>query len=97
MTLHFGLGETETVDEVRIEWSDGTVTILEDMAADQELTVYAYHPADLYQDGQFDFYDFSELMDAFMSREPRADINADGSINGLDVMDFVNLFNNPCP
>lgn len=37
--MHFGLGAATTVDEVRVEWSHGIVSVLEDVAADQTLTI----------------------------------------------------------
>jgi len=40
-TAHFGLGARTRVDELRIEWADGTTTVLTDVAADQVLQVAA--------------------------------------------------------
>lgn len=37
--LHFGLAENTQVDEIRIEWSSGIVQTIEDVVADQILTV----------------------------------------------------------
>jgi len=39
MSAHFGLGADVAVDEVRIEWPDGTVTVVEDVAANQTLAI----------------------------------------------------------
>ncbi len=39
MSAHFGLGAATTVDEVRVRWTDGSMTILTDVAADQTLTI----------------------------------------------------------
>ena len=41
--LHFGLGELDVVDEVRIRWLDGEETVLNDVAVRQRLEVA--HPA----------------------------------------------------
>jgi hypothetical protein len=38
-TAHFGLADTELVDEVRVEWPSGVVTRLEAVAANQKLTI----------------------------------------------------------
>jgi hypothetical protein len=39
LELHFGLGDAETVDEVRIEWPSGWVQILNDVAANHVLRI----------------------------------------------------------
>jgi enediyne biosynthesis protein E4 len=39
MSAHFGLGTATVVDEVRVEWTNGDVTILNDIAADQTMTI----------------------------------------------------------
>ena len=36
---HFGLGDATVVDEVRVEWVDGTVDVMTGIAVDSELTV----------------------------------------------------------
>jgi len=38
---HFGLGAATTVDQLVIEWTDGSTTVLNDVAADQILTLTA--------------------------------------------------------
>ncbi|NNE43451.1 MAG: T9SS type A sorting domain-containing protein, partial [Gemmatimonadetes bacterium] len=37
---HFGLGTAATVDEVRVEWTNGEVTTLTNVTANQRLTVF---------------------------------------------------------
>ena len=39
LPVHFGLGDTDTADEITIRWPSGTVQTLEDVAANQVLTV----------------------------------------------------------
>jgi hypothetical protein len=41
LSAHFGLGAATTVDELRVEWSNGDVTILTNVPANQTLTVAA--------------------------------------------------------
>jgi hypothetical protein len=36
---HFGLGQTDTVDAVRIRWPDGRTRTLEGLDADQDIRV----------------------------------------------------------
>ena len=38
---HFGLGAATTVDQLVVEWTDGSTTVLNDVAADQILTLAA--------------------------------------------------------
>ncbi len=38
-SAHFGLGDATVVDELRIEWPNGTTTVLEDVEINQTLTV----------------------------------------------------------
>jgi enediyne biosynthesis protein E4 len=37
--LHFGLGTSRTVDRLEVRWPDGAVQVLEDVTADQHLTI----------------------------------------------------------
>ena len=39
LTLHFGLGQAETVDQLKVTWPDGTVTERNNVAVDQTITV----------------------------------------------------------
>ncbi len=41
LSAHFGLGDATVVDELRIEWPNGEVTILDDVPVNQTLTVEA--------------------------------------------------------
>ncbi|MBM3984544.1 MAG: CRTAC1 family protein [Planctomycetes bacterium] len=41
LSAHFGLGASGMVDELRVEWSNGDVTVLANVPADQTLTVMA--------------------------------------------------------
>ena len=49
LTLHFGLGTTQVVQELVVKWPDGGVSRLEDVAANQFLTVE--HRPELFADG----------------------------------------------
>ena len=44
LTLHFGLGSVTQVDELRVEWADGFQSVLQNVAANQILTVSAAEP-----------------------------------------------------
>ena len=87
----------EEYPQVRIEWADGSITIIEDPTIDQQSTVYAYHPVDLDRDGRFTFFDISRMLTAYIAQDQDADFNDDGSINIMDIMEFIDRFNTPCP
>jgi hypothetical protein len=41
LVAHFGLGSATTVDAVTVEWSDGSTTVMNDIAANQIMTIAA--------------------------------------------------------
>ncbi|MEX0876696.1 MAG: FG-GAP-like repeat-containing protein [Phycisphaerales bacterium] len=96
LTVHFGLELTETIHEIRFEWADGSVTTMHDVAADQQLDIHAFHALDLSGDGAINFFDLSLLVQAYISGDDQADINADGMVNAADLTDFLSRYQNPC-
>ncbi len=47
LTAHFGVGDATMIDELRIEWADGNVTIVRQVAANQHLIIsphFSYLP-----------------------------------------------------
>lgn len=96
LTVHYGLEGTETIEQLRIEWNDGTVTTFEDVEADQEIIIEAFHRFDLTQDGLINYYDVSALIKAFTTGEIEADLNNDSIINVLDIMEFITNYATPC-
>lgn len=44
ISAHFGLGDASIIDEIRVEWTDGSVTTMNNVSANQTLTIMA--PAD---------------------------------------------------
>ena len=65
MSAHFGLGTSTTIDELRITWANGHITVLRDVGVNQTLSVSAPSPAvagkqkpgDCNQDGSLDISD----------------------------------------
>lgn len=96
LTVHYGLMDSEQVERVRIEWADGSVTIIEDPTIDQQSVVYAYHPADMDRDGRFTFFDVSRMLTAYIAQSSDADFNDNGSVDIMDIMAFLERFNTPC-
>jgi hypothetical protein len=54
-------------------------------------------PADFNLDGQVDFFDYLDFVQAFAAEDPRADFNGDGQIDFFDYLDFVAAFADECP
>lgn len=94
ITTHIGMGVNTTVSELRIEYADGSSTVMNDVPANQHLTIKAYHPMDYTQDAQFDYFDVSTFLSAFHSKNLVADINEDGILTDADIFLFIERFNN---
>ena len=93
LTVHFGLGSAATVDELRVEWARGYVTIMNDVEVNQHLTIAAPGLGDLDADGDVDINDFLALIAAWGAcadpPEPcLADLDNDGSV-GLDDFQLI--------
>jgi len=95
LTEHFGLGGATVVDEVLVEWSDGSVTRLEDVAANQTLTIGppdCCACADVNADGIPDWGSFDvdgdgvvDLDDLYACVQEPFDVNGDGAADNADA------------
>lgn len=54
-------------------------------------------PADLNQDGGYNFFDVSLFVQAYNSMDPVADFTGDGLFNFFDVSLFIQIYNDGCP
>ena len=95
--VHVGLGSATVVDELTVEWPNGEVTVLEDVAANQRITV---HPpacvADVNGDGVLNILDFVAFQGLFQAGDAAADLNGDGVLNILDFVAMQTLFAAGC-
>jgi hypothetical protein len=93
LVVNVGLGTAKVVDELRLEWADGTVTLMRDVAANQSITVVSGERSDLDHDGYVDGSDLGVLLAAWGEIDPvdERDLNADGAI---DVSDMTVLLSN---
>lgn len=92
---HFGLAGHETLDWVRVEWRDGTATILTDVPVNQILEINApAHPGDLNLDGLADLGDVVHFVGGFMAGSPGSDLDGNGLLEMADVARFMAWFNN---
>lgn len=102
LSAHFGLGPVTTIDELRIEWTDGSVTTLTDLAADQTMTVVAgvtdgptWVRGDPNADGAVDVADAIALLTGLFDTpaailcQASADVNADESIDLSDAISIL--------
>jgi len=86
LSVHFGLAGSSVVDELRIEWGNGRVTVLPNVAADHTFVVNSCR-ADHNRDGLTgvqDLFDF--LADYFAGQ---ADFNFSGVTSLQDIFDFL--------
>lgn len=92
--IHFGLGDTAIVDELRIVWPDGTEQIILGVAANQLLDVTT--PGDF--DGSF-VVDGTDLLQwkADYGVSADSDSNLDGQSDGHDFLAWQRQFGNGEP
>ncbi len=83
LPVHFGLGDATEIDELRIEWTDGTVQILENVAVNQYLAVTT--PGDFDGDGDVDADDLAQWNSDF-GTNGNSDANLDGQSDGFDFL-----------
>jgi len=99
--VHFGLADTQTIDTLSIEWTDGTTTTLADVPADQLLTVtqpVRACAADLDADGSAGVGDVLAFLDLFVDLAPAADLaDPRGVFSFADVLAFLGAFSTDCP
>lgn len=91
---HIGMGTSKTVSELRIEYADGSSVVMNDVPANQNFVVKAYHPMDYTQDAQFDYFDISTYLSAYHTKNIIADLNQDGFFTDSDIFLFIERFNN---
>jgi hypothetical protein len=70
--VHFGLGTVSSIDQLRIEWPDGSVQNLFDVATNQYLTA-RYNPGDYNGNGIVDAADYVVWRDGYGSEYTQAD------------------------
>lgn len=103
MSAHFGLGTASVVDELRVEWTNGDVTVMNDVPADQTMTIAATNTllyGDMNCDGVVDAADAPDLAVALTDEAQyaethigcnihAADFDGNGAYDGRDLAMFV--------
>lgn len=94
--LHFGLGDTNVIDELIVRWVSGDETILTDVPVDQLLIIDApgpSNPADLTGDGRVDGADLTVLLGMWGvcadADNCPPDFNGDGRVDGGDLTNLL--------
>ena len=94
----FGLGKAKSV-RVTIDWPDGQVTVINDVAANQVIDVVAdgcSAQLDLDSDGDADSDDFFAFLDLFAAGSIRADLDGDNDRDFDDLEVLFDLFGGGC-
>jgi hypothetical protein len=99
LSIHIGLGDAETVDELRITWARGQVTVLENVAANQTLTVVAPTLGDINTSGSDGIINVADLLAMLGFWGPvtsaqalAADLNNDGAVSVSDLLHLLGLW-----
>ena len=83
LPVHFGLGETTLIDQLRIVWPDGASQTLYDVPANQYLTVG--YPGDFDGNGVVDAADLAQWQGDF-GVNGESDADGDGDSDGADYL-----------
>ena len=99
--VHFGLGALDgDIDDVVLRYADGSSQRLGSVSANQRIDLTARHPADANGDGAVDVNDVPAFVSAFLSQDPKADVNTVGAEYGSfdfdDISVFVDRYLAPC-
>ncbi|MFI4898262.1 MAG: FG-GAP-like repeat-containing protein [Phycisphaerales bacterium JB059] len=91
-----GLGGASAVDRITLRWADGTRTDLESVPGGSRVEVFAWHEADLDRSGQIDFGDAIVFVTLLLAGDEGADLNADGALDGADVLRLIDALGSGC-
>jgi hypothetical protein len=93
--VHFGVGSATVVDELRVEWPRGNVTILTDVPTHQRLAITAPVASDLNGDGQVGAADLAMLLSAWGAAPSIGrfvDLDDDGLVGPADLATLLSAW-----
>ena len=90
-SVHFGLGSSPIVDELRVEWATGEVTTLHSVAVNQSLIIEPPQPGDVDGDGEIDLSDLGALLAAYGACLGNAAYLAAADFDGDDCVGLGDL------
>ncbi|MEQ9617017.1 MAG: FG-GAP-like repeat-containing protein [Phycisphaerales bacterium] len=86
LSAHFGLAGHEIIDEVRVEWTNGTVKVLTDVPADQTMVIHANYPGDANGDDLVNFADLVQVIMHIGDGNTNEDLDGNGVVNFNDAV-----------
>ena len=101
--LHFGFGETATIDSLEVRWPMGMHETLYDVPTNQRLTLVegensAQCPADFNESGLIGVEDLLVLVGAYgCAADCAADLDGDDLVGSTDIMLLLSLLGMFCP
>ena len=101
--LHFGFGETTTVDSLEVRWPMGLHEMLYDVATDQRMMlIEGEHappcPADFDSSGLIGVEDMLVMLAGYgCTADCGADLDGDGAVGSNDILLFLAQVGNTCP
>ena len=101
--LHFGFGETATIDSLEVRWPMGLHETLYDVPTNQRLTLVegengAQCPADFNESGLIGVEDLLVLVGAYgCAADCAADLDGDDLVGSTDIMLLLSLLGLFCP
>lgn len=86
MTAHVGVGAAESAD-VRVEWPDGTASLVRDVPTNQRVTIASGERSDLDGDGTVGARDLAILLGVWgtIDASDLRDLTADGTVDTVDL------------
>jgi hypothetical protein len=87
LAVHIGVGPRQVVD-LRVDWPDGTSSMIRRLETNQNLTIHARQRGDIDEDGRVDAIDLGLLLSAWGPSDPadEHDLNCDGGVDSLDLL-----------
>ena len=94
--IHFGLGDADTIDELRIEWPRGYVTVMTNVDANRALHVTSPVVGDLNASGALDAGDLRQVLrrrgPVARAQDLKADLDGDGVVDERDVSSWLRRY-----
>lgn len=93
LSAHFGLGTATEVQQLRVEWPDGTVTLRSHIVANQTMTISSC-PGDWNADGALSVQDIFDYLNEWFGGG--GDFDGGGQTTVQDIFDYLNSWFSGC-
>ena len=81
----FGIGSQTTIQEIRVNWPNGRVTVRTDVAPNQTLTLRPPSLGDSNGNGAVDVDDLNDVLSGWGTAGPRGDLDGSGLVDMIDL------------